>query len=78
MENVKKIDVYIHILPEEKRLESIKYQGEECTWVKADIETYINLIDEYNIDKAILQPTNDMYMYYPARKTNELHAEIIR
>ena len=54
MENVKKIDVYIHILPEEKRLESIKYQGEECTWVKADIETYINLIDEYNIDKAIL------------------------
>lgn len=78
MENVKKIDAHIHILPEEKRLEFIKYQGEECTWAKADIETYINLMDEYNIDKAILQPTNDMYMYYPARKTNELHAEIIR
>ncbi len=76
--NVKKIDAHIHILPEEKRLEFIKYQGEECTWAKADIETYINLMDEYNIDKAILQPTNDMYMYYPARKTNEFHAEIIK
>ena len=31
----RKIDAHIHILPEDKRLEFIKYQGEECTWGKA-------------------------------------------
>lgn len=52
---IKKIDAHIHILPEEKRLEFIKYQGEECTWARADIETYINLMDEapYELEYAI-------------------------
>lgn len=34
-------------------------------------------MDEYNIEKAILQPTNDCYMYYSVRETNEYLAEII-
>ncbi|WP_425445845.1 amidohydrolase family protein [Dethiothermospora halolimnae] len=75
---IRKIDGHIHILPENKRLEFIKYQGEECIWAKADIETYVDLMDKYNIKKAILQPTNDMYMYYSARETNEFHSKIIK
>ncbi len=35
-------------------------------------------MNEYNIDKAILQPTNHMHMYYPTRKTSEFHSEIIK
>lgn len=72
-----KIDAHIHILPEERRQGFIKYQGENCTWAKAEISQYIEYMDEYNIEKSILQPTNDPYMYFPARKTNEYLAEVI-
>lgn len=74
---IKKIDAHVHILPEERRQGFIKYQGEDSTWAKAEISQYINYMNEYNIEKAILQPTNDPYMYFPARRTNEYLAEVI-
>lgn len=40
------------------------------------MEAYINLIDEYNIDKITLQLTN--YMCCPVCKTNEFHTKIIK
>lgn len=74
---IPKIDAHVHILPEEKRQGFIKYQGKNSTWARADLSQYIEYMDEYNIKKAILQPTNDPYMYYPARKANEYLGEII-
>lgn len=74
---IKKIDAHVHILPEERRRGFIKYQGEDSTWARAEVSQYIDYMDEYNIVKAILQPTNDPYMYFPARKTNEYFAEVI-
>ncbi len=73
-----KIDSHVHILPEERRQSFIKYQGENCTWAKAELSYYIEHMEEYNIRKAILQPTNDPYMYYSARKTNEYMAEVLK
>lgn len=75
---IPKIDSHVHILPEDKRKEFIKYQGENCTWSKAELNCYINYMEEYNIKKAILQPTNDPYMYYSSRKSNEFLAEIVK
>ena len=34
-------------------------------------------MERNNIRRAILQPTNDPYMYFPARKTNEFLAQIL-
>lgn len=74
---IKKIDAHVHILPEERRQGFIEYQGEDSTWARAEVSQYIDYMDEYNIVKAILQPNNDPYMYFPARKTNEYFAEVI-
>lgn len=76
-ETMRKIDAHVHILPEEKRQGFIKYQGQGSIWAKAELSQYISYMDEYNVEKAILQPTNDMYMYYTARETNEYLANII-
>ncbi|WP_160718189.1 amidohydrolase family protein [Isachenkonia alkalipeptolytica] len=75
---IPKIDAHVHILPEENRRSFIKYQGQDCVWAKAELSQYIKHMDEYNIEKAILQPTNDAYMYFSARKTNEYLAEIVK
>lgn len=72
-----KIDAHVHILPEERRQGFIQYQGDNCTWAKAELNQYMEYMDEYNIGKAILHPTNDPYMYYSTRKTNEFLAEIV-
>lgn len=56
---IAKIDSHVHILPEARRQGFIKYQGENCTWAKAELSYYIKHMEEYNIRKAILQPTND-------------------
>ena len=68
----------MQILPEERRQGFIKYQGKDCTWAKAEVSKYIEYMDEYNIKKPILHPTNDPYMYYSTRKTNEYLGEIVR
>lgn len=74
---ISKIDSHVHILPEERWQGFMKYQGENCTWAKAKLSYYIKHMEKYNIRRAILQPTNDPYMYFSARETNEYMAEII-
>lgn len=76
--DIPKIDAHVHILPEDRRQGFIKYQGEGCVWAKAELSRYIEHMEEYNVEKAILQPTNDSYMYYSASETNEYLAGIIR
>ena len=76
--SVPKIDAHVHILPEDRRQGFIQYQGEDCTWAKAELNQYIEHMDKYNIKKAILLPTNDHYMYYETRKTNEYLSSIVK
>lgn len=75
---VPKIDMHVHILPEDRRQGFIEYQGENSTWAKAELSRYIEHMDKHNIKKAVLVPTNDPYMYYPTRKTNEFIAKIVK
>lgn len=75
---IRKIDAHVHILPEENRQGFIKYEGQSCVWAKAELSQYLEHMEEYNIEKAILQPTNDPHMYYDSQKTNEFLAEIIQ
>lgn len=75
--DIKKIDAHVHVLPKEK-LNMFKNYPEE-PYSKASINNYVQLMQEYNIQKAILQPINDMYTYYDdADKTNSFHSEICK
>ena len=74
---IPKIDAHVHILPEDKRQGFVKYQGEDSTWAKASVKTYIKEMEQYNIKKAILVPANDPYMYYSTRETNEFTSKLV-
>lgn len=72
---IKKIDAHVHVLPNE-RLELFK-QYPDDPWSHADIEEYLKIMEEYNVEKAILVPTNDGRMYYEhASDTNKWFGEI--
>ena len=75
MERYKKIDAHIHLLPSEK-LEELK-QYKDHPYQTASVENYLKLMDEYNIEKALVMPMNDMYFYYnDPDKTNEFFGEL--
>ncbi len=73
--DIKKIDAHIHLLPSSK-LENLK-QYEGHPYLKASVDIYLGIMDEYNISKAILMPMNDMYTYLDnPDKTNEFFGEL--
>jgi len=75
--DIKKIDAHIHLLPSEKLEELKKYKGHP--YQAASVEKYLELMDEFNIEKALLMPMNDMYFYYNnPNKTNEFFGELQR
>jgi predicted TIM-barrel fold metal-dependent hydrolase len=74
--DIKKIDAHIHLLPKEKLDSLIKYEGHP--YIKASVENYLSLMEEYNIEKAVLMPMNDMYFYYKdPDKTNMFFSGLI-
>jgi len=73
--DIKKIDAHIHLLPSEKLEELKQYKGHP--YQGASVEKYLKLMDEFNIEKAIVMPMNDMYFYYNnPDKTNEFFGEL--
>ena len=74
---IPKIDSHVHILPEESRQGFVKHLGADCLWAKSELSSYLQEMERNNIRRAILQPTNDPYMYLPARKANEYLAKIL-
>lgn len=75
---IPKIDAHIHLLPEERRQGFIESPGDKSPWAKAQLSQYLETMEKYGVQKAVLQPTNDPYMYYPARQTNEFLADILK
>lgn len=62
LDKIKKIDGHIHILPDIKVAEQIKYGAKD--WSKASVDDYIPFMDEYNIEKAIVVPINEGGTYF--------------
>ena len=61
-EKIKKIDGHIHILPDDRVAEHIKYESEN--WSKADVDDYLPFMEKYNIERAIVVPINEGGTYY--------------
>lgn len=74
---IKKIDAHVHLLPPDK-LESLKqFPGDP--WSHADGDAYLRLMEQYNIEKALLLPINDGRAYYSsADRTNQWLGEMQR
>lgn len=75
--DIKKIDAHVHILPADKAKEFAEYNGDTHAWSNAVLEKYLPLMEKYNIEKTLLLPVNDMYLYYEDPvKTNNFFAGI--
>ena len=59
--SIKKIDAHVHVLPPE-RLRLFKAQPED-PWSHAGIDEYLRVMDEYNVERALLMPANDGRLY---------------
>lgn len=71
---IRKIDAHVHLLPSD-RLDLFK--NTDDPWAHADTDLYLKLMDQYNVEKAVLMPTNDGRLYYEkAEKTNQWLGEM--
>lgn len=74
---IKKIDAHVHLLPQ--HILSLYRQTPGEAWAHADLEKYLKIMEQYNIEKAILVPTNDGRLYFAhADDTNQWFGEIQR
>lgn len=76
--NRKKIDAHVHILPDERRDELISNYGENDPWSVANVDLLIKKMNENNVEKSLLLPINNRYMYYGMREANEFLANTIK
>lgn len=74
---VRKFDAHVHVMPEEKRQQLIKDNGETHSWSKANLDILLGNMDEFNIEKALLLPINDSRAFYDMNKTNEFIASVV-
>ena len=56
---IKKIDAHIHIIPDVVHEANPDAEDE---WVYADQTKYLELMEKYNIEQAIIMPLNDPYL----------------
>ena len=57
--SLKKIDAHIHILPDSVHKAN---PNSEDAWLCTDINKYRNMMDELNIEKAVIMPMNDPWL----------------
>lgn len=59
---VRKIDGHVHLLPEESL--AWKRQEDPGCWGMAEETRFLRIMEEYNVEKAVLTPINDGYTYF--------------
>lgn len=57
--NVKKIDAHIHLLPDDVHKAN---SDSDDIWTYAKIDEYVKIMEEYNIEKALIMPLNDPWL----------------
>ncbi len=75
----KKFDAHVHLLPDERSAQFLTAEGPEAPWSQCSAEDYLRRMDRYGIEKALLVPANDQYLYYQdPQKTNRFLGEIVK
>lgn len=60
----KKFDAHVHVLPDERTAQFLTNEGPDAPWSRCGVEDYLRRMDRYHIEKALLLPVNDPYLYY--------------
>jgi len=75
----RKIDAHVHVLPGERAAQFLVNEGPEAPWSQCGVEDYLRRMDRYQIEKALLLPTNDQYMYFQdPSETNRFLGGLVR
>ncbi len=75
----RKIDAHVHVLPDERAAQFLANEGPEAPWARCGVEDYLRRMDQYHIEKALLLPVNDPYLYYQdADETNRFLGGLVQ
>lgn len=75
----RKMDAHVHVLPGERAAMFLADEGPEACWSRCSPEDYLRRMDRYGIEKALLVPTNDPYLYYQdPRETNRFLGGLVK
>ena len=75
----KKFDAHVHVLPAERAAQFLEGEGPEAPWSQCSADDYLRRMDRCGIEKALLAPANDQYLYYQdPRETNRFLGELVR
>lgn len=60
----RKFDAHVHVLPGERVDQFLSNEGPEASWSRCDAEDFLRRMDRFGIEKALLLPANDPFLYY--------------
>ena len=77
--NHRKFDAHVHVLPDGRAAQFLANEGPGAPWSRCGVEDYLRQMDRYHIEKALLLPTNDQYLYYQdPNETNRFLGGLVR
>lgn len=75
----RKFDAHVHVLPGERAAQFIASGGPDAAWSRCGTEDFLRRMDQYGIEKALLVPANDPYLYYQdPHETNRFLGGLIK
>lgn len=75
----RKWDGHVHVLPDERAAQFLANEGPGAPWSRCGAEDYLRRMDRYGIEKALLAPANDQYLYdWDPDKTNRFLGGLVK
>lgn len=75
----RKFDGHVHVLPDERAAQFLANEGRDAPWARCGAEDYLRRMDRYGVEKALLVPANDPYLYYQdPRDTNRFLGALVK
>ncbi|MDE7218497.1 MAG: amidohydrolase [Oscillospiraceae bacterium] len=75
----KKFDAHVHVLPDERTAQFLSNEGPGAPWAGCGVDDYLRRMDRYGIERALLLPANDQYLYdQDPNETNRFLGKLVR
>ena len=75
----KKFDAHVHVLPGERTAQFLADEGPDAPWSRCGAEDCLRRMDQYGIERALLVPANDQYLYFQdPGETNRVLGGLVR
>lgn len=75
----RKLDAHVHVLPGERTEQFLANEGPRFPWSRCGAEDYLRQMDRHGIERALLVPANDQYLYFQdPRETNRFLGGLVK